>query len=398
MTAILAGITVLEVGNFLAAPFCTMQLADLGADVLKIENPDGGDAVRHSGPFLGHESSPFLRINRNKRSIALDLKTEPGRQIFKHLARNADVIVENLRPGAMEKLGLTYEVLVEENPGLIYLAASGWGQDGPYSQLPGLDIIVQGMSGIMSITGESKDRPPVKVGVPLCDLVCALYGALAVVGALLERVLSRRGQFLDVSLFESAVSLDVWEAGRYFANGETAEPLGSAHQTSAPYQAFKAKDGYFCMGATTQTTWRSFCYTMGLEHLLEDPRFSDNALRHRERVALAGEIESLTSQKPVQFWIDLLQRGGVPCGPIKRMEEVFTDEHLQAREFFKSVPHATLGDIEQMGSPMRFSRTPTRLDTAGPLLGEHTREVLDHLGFRGDEIEKLIRDRVVSVP
>src|SRR4051812_42413506 len=263
----LTGLRVLEVGNFMAAPFCTMQLADLGADVIKIENPDGGDQVRTTAPFLQGESSSFIRLNRNKRSLALDLKSPAGKEIFRELAREADVVAENLRPGTMADLELDYPRLSALNPRLVYLAASGWGQDGPYAQLAGLDIIAQGMSGLMSITGEEGGRAPVKVGVPVTDLVCALYGALAAVSALRVRERTGRGQFIDVCLFEAGVSLAVWEAGRYFATGEIPRALGSAHQTSAPYQALRASDGFFTVGATSTPNWRALCAALGLQHL-----------------------------------------------------------------------------------------------------------------------------------
>src|SRR5947209_5686853 len=276
----LAGVRVVEVGNFMAAPFCTLQLADLGAEVVKLENPDGGDQVRTTAPFLQGESSSFIRLNRNKRSLALDLKSPAGKEIFRELAREADVVAENLRPGTMADLELDYPRLSVLNPRLVYLAASGWGQDGPYAQLAGLDIIAQGMSGLMSITGPEGGREPVKVGVPVTDLVCALYGAVAVVAALRARDRDGVGQLIDVSLFESGVALAVWEAGRYFATGEVPRPLGSAHQTSAPYQAVEAQDGFFTVGATSARNWKAFCEALGLMELHDDPRFRENNLRH----------------------------------------------------------------------------------------------------------------------
>src|SRR5207248_7002440 len=266
----LSGVRVLEVGNYMAGPFCGMQLADLGAEVIKIEQPDGGDQVRLTGPFLDGESSPFVRLNRNKRSLVLDLKSAAGKEIFKRLAVTADVVVENLRPGTMKDLGLDYQgVLSGLNAGLVYVAASGWGQDGPLSPLAGLDIMAQARSGLMSITGEP-DGDPVKIGVPMCDLVCALYGALAAVSALRVRDRTGQGQFIDVSLLEAGVSFAVWEAARYWATGEIPKPLGSAHQNNAPYQAVKAADGYFTLGATSRRNWEAFCQALGLEEVLDD--------------------------------------------------------------------------------------------------------------------------------
>src|SRR5947208_10394187 len=303
----LAGVRVVEVSNFMAAPFCTLQLADLGAEVVKIENPDGGDQVRATAPFLEGESSSFIRLNRNKRSLALDLKLPRGKEVFRRLIERADIVVENLRPGTMADLELDYRRLSELNPRLIYVAASGWGQDGPYAQRPGLDIMAQGMSGLMSITGEEGGNAPVKVGVPLTDLTCALYGALAAVAALRARERSGRGQFIDVCLFEAGVSLAVWEAGRYFATGEVPKPLGSAHQTSAPYQALRASDGFFTIGAASTRNWAAFCRSLGLERLLDDPRYADTNSRHRNREALIPLIEDVTTRRPARHWVEALE-------------------------------------------------------------------------------------------
>jgi len=396
--AALAGIRVLEVGNFMAAPFCTLQLADLGADVVKIENPDGGDQTRASGPFLEGESSSFVRLNRNKRSLALDLKSSRGKEAFRKLAGRADVLVENLRPGTMGDLELDYARLSELNPRLVYVACSGWGQDGPYAQRPGLDIMAQGMSGLMSITGEEGGRNPVKVGVPVTDLTCALYAALAALAALRVRERTGRGQFVDVCLFESGVSLAVWEAGRYFATGEIPKPLGSAHQTSAPYQALRASDGFFTLGATTARNWEACCDVFGLQELKQDPRFAKNHLRHQNRRELIPLIEDVTGKRPAKHWIDALTRAGVPCGLLQTYDQVFNDPHLAARGFFPDAPHSTLGPIKQIGSPMRLSDTPPLMARAGPLLGEHSAQVLSELGYSQEEIRRLATDGVIRIP
>jgi formyl-CoA transferase len=394
----LAGIRVLEVGNFMAAPFCTLQLADLGADVVKIENPDGGDQTRASGPFLDGESSSFLRLNRNKRSVALDLKAPRGKEIFRGLAARADVLVENLRPGTMKDLELDYPRLSQMNPRLVYVAASGWGQDGPYAQRPGLDIMAQGMSGLMSITGEEGGRNPVKVGVPVTDLTCALYGALAALAALRVRDRTGLGQFIDVCLFESGVSLAVWEAGRYFATGEIPRPLGSAHQTSAPYQAVRASDGFFTLGATTARNWEACCDVFGLQPLKQDPRFAKNHLRHQNRRELIPLIEDVTEKRPARHWVEALTEAGVPCGLLQTYDQVFHDPHLTARGFFADAPHSRLGPMKQIGSPMRLSDTPPRMERAGPLLGEHSAQVLSELGYSQEEIRRLATDGVIRIP
>jgi len=394
----LAGIRVVEVGNFMAAPYCTMQLADLGADVVKIENPDGGDHVRTTAPFLEGESSNFIRLNRNKRSLALDLKASAGKDVFRRLIAGADVLVENLRPGTMADLGLDYTALSRINPRLVYVAASGWGQDGPYAQRPGLDIMAQGMSGLMSITGEEGGKAPVKIGVPVTDLACGLYGAIAALAALRVRDRTGSGQFVDVCLFESGVSLAVWEAGRYFATREVPQPLGSAHQTSAPYQAIRSSDGFFTLGATSTRNWEACCEVFGLGALKQDPRFAKNHLRHQNRHQLIPLIEEVTAQKPSRHWVDALDRAGVPCGLLQTYDQVFNDPHLNERGFFPDAPHPKLGPVKQIGSPMRLSQTPPQMKGAGPLLGEHSAEVLRELGYAQHEIGELSRAGVIRGP
>ncbi len=391
----LTGVRVIEVANYMAGPFCAMQLADLGADVIKVENPDGGDSARDSAPFLDGESSPFIRLNRNKRSLAINLKDPKGKDVFRELVRSADVVVENLRPGTMTDLELDYQQLSALNPGLVYVAASGWGQTGPYSQLAGLDIMAQAMSGLMSITGEP-DGDPVKVGVPICDLVCALYGTIGALAALRVREQTGRGQFIDVSLFEAGVSLEVWEAGRYFATGEIPGPLGSAHQTAAPYQAVHAADGFFTVGATTPRNWRSFCDVLGHPDWADDERFKDNPSRHARRDILIPMIEEVTSHKPRAFWVAQLQGAGVPCAEIQTYDQVSNDPQLQARAFFWKGRHSRLGDVEQIGSPIHLSETPVRQGWAGPVLGEHTSEVLRALGRSDAEISELKTKGVVG--
>ncbi len=393
----LDGVRVLEVGNFMAAPFCGMQLADLGADVIKVESPSGGDVVRSAAPFQNGESGAFMRLNRNKRGLALDLKVARGKELFLRLARTADVVVENLRPGAMAKLGLDYAALREINPRLVYVAASGWGQDGPLAELPGLDIMAQARSGLMSITGEA-DGDPVKVGVPISDLACALYCALAAVAALSARERTGEGQLIDVSLFESAMSLAVWEAGKFFTSGEVPGRLGSAHQSSAPYQAVRAQDGWLTIGAATQSTWRAFCTALGLERLETDPLYAEGNNRFRNREALIVEVEKVTATRPVGHWIRLLERHGVPCSPIQDYRQSFSDPHLLARTYFWDAPHSTAGTVRQLGSPMRFSQTHVRRTKAAPLLGEDTRAVLHELGCPDHEIDELVAGGVVAEP
>src|ERR1700693_5177254 len=390
----LTGIRVLEVGNYMAGPFCGMQLADLGAEVIKVEPPEGGCQLRTRAPWLDGEGSAFVRLNRNKRSIALNLKSAEGKEVFRKLVGTADVVVENLRPGTMADLELGYEGPRTVNPGLVYVAASGWGQDGPLSAQPGLDIMAQARSGLMSITG-TPGGDPVKVGVPVTDLVCALYGALAAVSALYARRETGLGQYIDVSLLEAGVSLAIWEAGKFFATGEIPRPLGSAHQSNAPYQAFRSADGWLTIGATTKFNWTALCRTLGLENLLEDDRYSGPGERHRTRETLIPVIEDVIIKKPTAHWLAVLESAGVPCAPIEDFGEVFNDAHLNARDYFWDAPHPKLGRVRQLGSPMRFSETPVRRDKAGPQLGEDSAALLAELGYAPAEIEALLTRRVV---
>jgi formyl-CoA transferase len=388
----LSGIRVIEVGAFMAAPFATMQLADLGAEVVKLENPVGGDPVRAAGPFIAGESSPFARLNRNKRSVTLDLKSAAGRAAALRLAESADVLVENLRPGALRRLGLGYEDLRAVNSGLVYVSISGWGQDGPLSRLAGLDIMAQARGGLMSITG-TPDGDPVKVGVPICDLSCGLYAALAAVSALRARELTGAGQFIDLSLYEAAVSFAIWEAGTYFATGEAGRPLGSAHQSSAPYQAVRTADGWCTVGAITPKTWTGLCAALGLDDLLADERYAGAQDRHALRAELIPAIEAVTATRPTTEVVAALEEVGVPCAPIADYAQVFTDDHLTERGFFWDAEHPLMGPVRQLGSPMRFAATPARQDTAGPPLGADTAAVLRDLGYTDAEIAALSASR-----
>lgn len=385
----LEGITVLEIGVFMAAPYATMQLADLGARVVKVE-PDTGDPTRATGPFLtGQRSSPFARLNRGKESVVLDLKSEAGRQAFLRLAGAADVVVENLRPGALRRLGLDAESVRALHPHLVYASASGFAQDGPLASLAGLDIMAQARGGLMSITG-APGAEPAKVGVPLCDLVCGLYVAMAVLAALHERARTGQGQAIDVSLLESGVSLAVWEAGRWFATGEVPERLGSAHQSQAPYQAVRTADGWATVGAITPKTWTGLCHALGLEHLLDDERFATSSGRHGHRQEVVTDIETVTSVLPTAELVARLEAAGVPCAPIEDFGQVFTDEHLLARDYFWDAEHPELGPVRQIGSPMRFSRTPTRRAGAGPDLGTDTRAALIGADYSNEEVDTLL--------
>lgn len=391
----LNGVRVLELANFMAGPFCAMVLADLGAEVIKIENPNGGDFSRATGPFVAGESAGFMALNRNKKSLALDLKHPGGRELFWRLVKTADVLIENFRPGTMAELGFDYAAVAAVNARLVYCAASGFGQSGPLKDRAALDLIVQGASGLMSITGE-EGRPPVKTGVPIADLTTALFAANAIQAALFERERSGLGQQIDVSLLESALALEVWETSGHFATGDEPEPLGSAHRVLAPYQAVRAADGYVNVGATTPRTWTGFCEALGLPDLEHDPRFRTAADRRTNVTTLIPLIEMVTATRTRAEWIERLERAGVPCGEILSVGEAVRSPQVQARESVVNLPHPRAGTVRTVGTPLRLSRTPARLDRAAPLLGEHTREVLFSLGLPGETVDQLVASGAAS--
>jgi crotonobetainyl-CoA:carnitine CoA-transferase CaiB-like acyl-CoA transferase len=389
-TEALDGFRVLELGNFMAGPYAGTLLADMGADVVKIESPAGGDYSRALGPFApgSPDGAGFLRLDRNKRSVALDLKSERGARAFRSLASTADVLIENLRTGTLDGLGLGYEALVPDNPRLIYCSVTGFGRTGPHRDRAGLDLILQAESGLMSVTGEP-GRAPVKVGVPVTDLASALYAAFAIVTVLLARGRTGRGQLIDLSLIESGVSLAIWESGVYLTTGEVPGPLGSAHRLTAPYQAFKTTDGYVAIGATTPPTWTAFCRVAGLERLETDPAWRDGSTRNERAGELGSIIEAVTTTRTTGDWIAALTNAGVPCGRINDLAAVFADPHLAARGLFVDLPHPTLGSVRAIGSPLHLSDTPPVMRRAAPLLGEHTREVLAEAGLPAAEIDAL---------
>ena len=390
-TAALEGVRVLELGNYMAGPYAGTLLADMGADVVKIEAPGNGDYSRGLGPFArgSPDGAGFLRLDRNKRSAALDLKSDAGRQAFLRIVATTDVVIENLRAGTLDALGVGYEALATSHPRLIYCSITGFGRTGPYRERAGLDLILQAESGLMSVTGEP-GRPPVKVGVPAVDLASALYGAFAIATALIARQRTGRGQLIDLSLLESGVSLAIWESGVYLTTGEVPGPLGSAHRVSAPYQAFKTADGYAVIGATSPPTWTAFCRVTGLEHLPADPRWRDATARREHAVELAAIIEAVTVTRTTDAWMRDLGDAGVPCGRINDLGAVFADRHLRERGLFVDLPHPVLGSVRAIGSPLHLSDTPPVMRRAAPLLGEHTREVLAEAGVPRGDIEALL--------
>ena len=385
----------LDCTQFMAGPFCTLLLADMGADVIKVERPQGGDDVRRAAPDINGVSAPFLIINRNKRSLAIDLKTPQGNAAFLRVASTADVIVENFRPGTLARLGLGYEQLSEVNHSIIFCSISGFGQSGPYQHRGGFDLVAQGMSGIMSVTG-SPGSDPVKVGVPITDLAAGMYGANAVMAAYIHRLKTGQGQRIDTSLLEAGIALTFWETAIYWASGEIPTPLGSAHRLNAPYQALKCQDKYITIGAANQNNWERLVEALGRQDLLAHPEFETDPLRRQNYMALASELECTLLTHPADHWLSLLEQAGVPSGPINTMAEVYDDPHVLDRDMVVYMDHPVAGRIKTIGFPVKLSKTPVRFQRPAPLLGQHTESVLEESGFTTQEITNLVEHEAVK--
>ena len=393
----LQGLIVLDCTQIMARPFCTLLLADMGADVIKVERPDGGDETRKTGPLLSNGwSAGFLAINRNKRGIALSLQTQGGTSVFKKLVEQADVVVENFRPGTMQRLGLGYEELKELKPSLIYCSISGFGQTGPYKDRGGFDLIAQGMSGLMSVTG-IPDGPPVKVGVPITDLTAGMYGAYGILNAYIHRLRTGEGQLVDMSLMEAGIAYTFWESSVYFATGEVPGPLGSAHRLSAPYQALKTKDGYITMGAASQSLWERMCHVLGLEGLVSDPRYAARGDRKSNEVELAAVLEETLQQETTEHWLEQLEAAGVPAGPLDNLHQMYSDPQVQARNMMVEFEDPELGTIKNIGIPVKLSATPGKIRRRAPGLGEHTLEILLQAGYTREQIEEMAAADIVKV-
>jgi formyl-CoA transferase len=389
MTLPLDGVRVVDLTQVMAGPFCTMLLADLGADVIKVEPPDGDLSRSMGGERLrlkGTDNAPFMALNRNKRSVVLDLKGATDGGTLLRLTESADVFVENFRPGVAERLGLGYETLAQLNPRLIYASISGFGQTGPWANRPGFDLIAQGMSGVMSVTG-SVGGEPVKSGVPISDLSAGLYAANGIQAALLARVRTGRGQRVETSLFEAALGLSVWEATEFWATGEPPQPLGSAHRLSAPYQAFRAADGYLTLAALTAPQWKRVCSVLGRADLVIDVRFATNVDRVANRDALTAEIERSLASRTVNDWVTQLLAEGVPSGPILDYAAVFGSEHTAVREMVLTADHPVEGSIRTLGVPVKLSDARSTVRRPPPLLGEHTRSILDAIASQSSPWE-----------
>jgi crotonobetainyl-CoA:carnitine CoA-transferase CaiB-like acyl-CoA transferase len=395
MPSALTGMKVVDVTEHLAGPYCTMILGDLGAEVTKIERPGEGDSSRHTGPFVNGESMPFAMVNRNKRSVTVNLKDPQGVEIVRRMARTADIFVENHRPGSMARLGLSYEELQRENRGLIYASISGFGQTGPYRERGGFDLIAQGMSGLMSVTGEP-GRPPVKAGFPVSDVGAGMWAVIAILAAVVHRTMTGEGQYVETSLFETPLSWAVWEAALYFATGEVPGPLGSAHRNTAPYQAFRCKDGaYINIGAGPQALWLRLCQALGADELASDPRFATNELRHKNLNVLAPLLQQAFLKRTSEEWLATFHAAGIPCGPINALDRVFADPQTRARAMVIEIEHPVIGRMRTIGSPVKMGRTPTSIRRPPPTLGQHTVEVLRELGYDDAAIKRLRAERVI---
>ena len=391
----LFGMVVLDLSQILAGPVCGMMLADMGADVIKVEKPDGGDDNRRAGPpFIGGQGAGFMAANRNKRSLALNLRDESGRQVFERLLERADVVVENFRPGVMERLGIGYERLSKLKPSLIYCSISGHGGTGPYKDRGGFDLIAQGMSGLMSITGVP-DGVPVKVGVPITDISAGILAANGVLCAYIHAQKTGQGQLVDTSLLEAGIAYTIWESSGYFADGEIPGPLGSAHRVLAPYQALRTSDGYINIGAANQRTWEQLCRAIGQEELIEDQRFKEPGDRKAREGELADLLEETFRGESTAYWLEAFEKVGMVAGPINDISQVYEDPQGIAREMKVDLEDPDLGTLHNIGIPVKLSATPGRIRRRAPMLGEHSWEILTESGFAEKEIEELFGSGVV---
>ncbi|SFP81278.1 CaiB/BaiF CoA-transferase family protein [Variovorax sp. 770b2] len=378
----LSRIKVLDVSQIMAGPFCCMLLGDMGADVIKVETPGIGDQTRRSMGFRlkGADSGGFLALNRNKRSVEIDLKNPAGLEAFYALVKDADVLVENNRPGVAARLKIDYPTLRKLNPRLVYASISGFGQTGPWARRPGLDLIAQAMTGVMSVMGHAGDAP-VKSAIPLADLGAGLFAAYGILSAVIGRGITGEGQFVDASLFETAMSLSVWESAEYWGTGEVPVPIGSANRMSAPYQAVRASDRHFVIGAANPKLWNALCTVIGRDDLTKDARFTDNVLRIRNRGVLIEELEREFARRTASEWVDALLAAGVPAAPILDYAEALASEQAVAREMVLKIHHPVEGETRALGFPVKLGGTPQQVRHPAPLLGQHTDQVLGEIGM-----------------
>jgi len=362
----LDGLTVLDLSTQLSGPYCAMLLGDLGADVIKVERPGRGDDARAFPPFVNGQSAPFMTFNRNKRSLALDLKQPGGREICLGLAARADVFLENFRPGVAERLGVGYQHVEAVNPRIVYCSISGFGQTGPYRERGGFDLIAQGMSGLMSITGE-EDGPPLRVPIPIADIGTGMFGLIGILAALTHRDRTGEGQMIDASLLETPIAWSVYEAAHFFGTGQAPARLGQGHRTNAPYQAFRTADGWINLGGGSQQFWPAICRVLDVEPLIDDPRFTTPGLRVKHRRELEALLQPRFRAQPSSVWLERFEAAAVPAGPILTYDQVFADPHVKAREMAVDVDHPKAGPTRVLGIPFKMSRTPGAVASIGDL-------------------------------
>ena len=391
----LDGIRVIDLSRVVSGPLCTMNLADMGADVVKIEEPGRGDESRAFGPpFLGGESPYYLSVNRNKRSCTVNLKRDAGKAILWRLFDTADVVVQNFRPGAMARLGLDYDAVAARHPRLIYCSISGFGDSGPDAVRPGYDLVVQGESGLMDLTGEA-DGPPTRIGTSIADLTAGVMAAQGITLALYARQTTGRGQHVKIAMLDAVASLLTYNAGNYFATGESPTRRGNDHPSVVPYQTLRAKDGWMNLAVANDSLWVRYCDAIERPDLRDDPRFATAPERVNHRDTLVPIIVALTAARTVQQWVDLLGAAGVPCGRIRNVAEVCTNPQLTERGKVVDRPHPTAGIVTMIGLPIELSDTPGRIQTAPPLLGEHTDDVLRDAGYTDDEVHTFREDGAI---
>ena len=395
MTGPLKGIRVLDLTRILAGPYATMILRDLGAEVIKIEQPGTGDEARDFGPFKNDFSLYFMSVNRGKKSVTLNLKSPHGKDLFLKLVKGSDILVENFRPGTMEKLGLDYESLKKHHPSLLYAACSGFGQTGPYAMRGAYDMIIQGMGGIISITGEP-DRPPVRVGTSIGDITSALFTVIGILSALRHRDQTGEGQLIDVGMLDCQVAILENAMVRYFSTGDIPRPLGRRHPAITPFEVFESADGYVVIAIGNNELWRKFCEHVGQPELIDDERFNTNALRTENHESLFLILAEIMCRRTTDAWVEALEAIGVPCGPVNTVDKVANDPQVLARDMIAEVKHDTTGTVQIPGIPIKLSETPGQIDAPAPNLGEHTLEVLTGLlGLGTEEVSQLKRNGIV---
>ncbi len=389
MSSLLEGVRVIELSHVMAAPTCGLMLSDMGADVIKVERLPNGDDIRKLAPFVEGVSSPFVMMNRNKRGIAIDLKSSEGQAVLKDLIKDADILIENYRQGAVEAFGVGYEEVKQFNERLIYCSISGFGRTGPYSSKGGFDLVAQGMSGLMSVTGEGADRPPVKVGAPVTDITAGVLGAMGVLGALFKRGKTGKGQLVDTSLFEAGIMHTFWQSSIYFGSGEIPKAMGSAHPLMAPYQAFKTKDGWINVGSANQGLWEKLLIVLGAEKLFKEEKFSDPNRRLENLSELEELLTDFFGVEKTEVWIEKLEAAGIPAGPVLNIEEMSLDPQTIARRMVREVSNH--GEtFKVIGHPVKYSDYDTQIELSAPKLGEHTRDIMAELGYTEERINLLL--------